>query len=330
MLCYSWDKLEYINKNKIGIEESKDIQNLLCRVLVDEVDILIKKGIYRKYNDFNESSSIIKGKINFKESIKYKSTKQCKVNYSYDELDENILINSIIKTTLFNLIKLDDLSIENKNKIKRIISYFNCIDNINLGKRIFKSIKFNKMNKSYKFSINICELIFDNLLITKNGDKVEFYDFIQDERKMAYLFESFVRNFYKRELSGAKVYRENISWDFSGEFLEFLPIMQTDISLEHNNKKYIIDTKYYKKSLVTNYGSEKIISGNLYQIFSYLKNNENKSNKDKFATGILLYPRIDKSLDLEYTMENHNINIYTVNLDSKWITINDRLLSLIK
>ena len=45
MLCYSWDKLDYISRNKIGIEESMDIQNLLCRILVDEVDILIKGSV---------------------------------------------------------------------------------------------------------------------------------------------------------------------------------------------------------------------------------------------------------------------------------------------
>ena len=97
MLCYSWDKLDYISRNKIGIEESMDIQNLLCRILVDEVDILIKKGIKKNYKELNESSSVVKGKINFKESIKYKSTKQCKVNHSYDELNENIIINIVKK-----------------------------------------------------------------------------------------------------------------------------------------------------------------------------------------------------------------------------------------
>ena len=47
-----------------------DIQNLLCRILVDEVDILIKKGIKKNYKELSESSSVVKGKINFKESIK--------------------------------------------------------------------------------------------------------------------------------------------------------------------------------------------------------------------------------------------------------------------
>ena len=60
MLCYSWDKLDYISRNKIGIEESMDIQNLLCRILVDEVDILIKKGIKKNYKELNESSSVVK------------------------------------------------------------------------------------------------------------------------------------------------------------------------------------------------------------------------------------------------------------------------------
>lgn len=223
--------------------------------------------------------------------------------------------------------ELNSIQIEN---ICRLIKYFSFIDTISLNKKIFENISFNKMNREYKFIINICQLIFDNLLINKNDNSAEFYNFIEDERKMAYLFESFVRNFYKKELRGANVYREDIYWELTGEFVEFLPKMQTDISLEYNDKKYLIDTKYYKKSLVENYGSKKLISGNLYQIFSYLKNNESKSKKDEFATGILLYPRVDKTLYLEYSMDKHNINIYTVNLNSKWNEISKRLISLIR
>ena len=223
--------------------------------------------------------------------------------------------------------ELNSIQIEN---ICRLIKYFRFIDTISLNKKIFENISFNKMNREYKFIINICQLIFDNLLINKNDNSAEFYNFIEDEKKMAYLFESFIRNFYKKELKGAKVYREDIYWELTGEFVEFLPKMQTDISLEYNDKKYLIDTKYYKKSLVENYGSKKLISGNLYQIFSYLKNNESKSKKDEFATGILLYPRVDKTLYLEYSMDKHNINIYTVNLNSKWNEISKRLISLIR
>ena len=106
--------------------------------------------------------------------------------------------------------------------------------------------------------------------------------------------------------------------------------MVSFITIQYFIKKYLIDAKYYKKSLVENYGSKKLISGNLYQIFSYLKNNESKSKKDEFSTGILLYPRVDKTLDLEYSMDKHNINIYTVNLNSKWNEISKRLIALIK
>ena len=118
--------------------------------------------------------------------------------------------------------ELNSIQIEN---ICRLIKYFRFIDTISLNKKIFENISFNKMNREYKFIINICQLIFDNLLINKNDNSAEFYNFIEDERKMAYLFESFVRNFYKKELRGAKVYREDMYWELTGEFVEFLPKM---------------------------------------------------------------------------------------------------------
>ena len=54
---------------------------------------------------------------------------------------------------------------------------------------------------------------------------VQNFIILLKERKMAYLFESFVRNFYKKELRGAKVYREDMYWELTGEFVEFLPKM---------------------------------------------------------------------------------------------------------
>lgn len=152
---------------------------------------------------------------------------------------------------------------------------------------------------------------------------------IEVNRKMAYLFENFVRNFYKKELKSAKVYRENIKWALKGENLDYIPKMETDISIELPNKKIIMDTKYYKNDLNKNFGKEKLLSGNLYQLFAYLKNNESKSIKDKTSDGILLYPRVNKDLDLRYNMENHIIKVCTVNLNMKWQNIEDRLLKII-
>lgn len=329
MLCYAWDKLEYLERNKVGILEERDVLNLLCRVFVKEVDFLIKKGLYREYNSFEEEVSILRGKINFNDSLSLMVNKKNKLKCSFEELDFNIPINKILKTTIIHLLKVNELSEDNRKHLKQVLPYFTSIDTIRLEDRLFNGIRYNPSNKAYEFIMNICRLIKDNLLINEKGEGAEFYNFLEDERKMAYLFENFVRNFYKKELKPSRVYRENIYWNLKGECLNYLPLMQTDISIEFSNKKIIMDTKYYKTALVSNFGKDKLNSGNLYQLFAYLKNNEDKSPKDKNAEGILLYPRVNKDLDLAYTMENHIMKVCTVNLNMKWQSIEERLLEIV-
>ena len=90
---------------------------------------------------------------------------------------------------------------------------------------------------------------------------------------MARLFEAFVRNFYKVE-TDLSVSSDSITWQFESEFaedLEMLPTMLTDITLQSKSQKIIIDTKYYKDAFQTRYDKQKINSGNLYQLFAYLK-----------------------------------------------------------
>jgi len=150
---------------------------------------------------------------------------------------------------------------------------------------------------------------------------------------MNQLFESFVRNFYKLEQSKFKpVKKETIKWKFttSDNDIHYLPQMETDITLENDSEKIIIDTKYYRETMTLNYDKEKINSSNLYQLFSYLLNQEDESSKTKFATGILLYPTIEKDYDLHFKYKDHNIHIKTLNLNSNWRDISLSLKNIIE
>ena len=110
----------------------------------------------------------------------------------------------------------------------------------------------------------------------------------------------------------------------SGENNTFLPKMQTDISIKLGDRKLIIDAKYYTETLQKYYDTEKIHSQHLYQLFAYLKNQENPQ-----AEGILIYPTIEKSLSLVFTHEGHKIRIETLNLNQDWKGIRGDLLYII-
>ena len=106
--------------------------------------------------------------------------------------------------------------------------------------------------------------------------------------------------------------------------------METDISLENDSEKIIIDAKYYSETMTINYDKEKIKSANLYQLFSYLLNQEGLDPKTQNATGILLYPTIETDYNLVFQYKQHKILIRTVNLNTNWKNISLRLKEIIQ
>ena len=94
--------------------------------------------------------------------------------------------------------------------------------------------------------------------------------------------------------------------------------------------KIIIDAKYYRETLATNYDQKKIHSSNLYQIFSYLMNQQNEDKKTQMATGILLYPTTSQEYNLSYKYQEHEVCVKTLNLNQDWRKISERLLNIIE
>ncbi|MFO7891762.1 MAG: restriction endonuclease, partial [bacterium] len=73
--------------------------------------------------------------------------------------------------------------------------------------------------------------------------------------------------------------------------------METDISLRSSTRKIIIDTKYYKEALKGNFNTEKVLSGHLYQLFSYIENQKKPDDPlTQNCEGILLYPTVKRSI----------------------------------
>lgn len=332
MLCYAWDRLKEKDIVNVDNIDGNSLFDLLTRVLINGLNYLIKRGFHREYVNINEDTSLMRGKIDFSSSMKRMLLNNGKLSCEFDDLSYNVLHNQIIKSTIDRLTKNKELSQELKADLINLYKSFSQVDTIKLSKKLFGQVRINRNNSYYGFILNVCELIYDNLLVDEVTGHSKFNDFIRDEKQMAYLYENFVRNFYKRELKGFRVSRENIYWDTNGEnydFLEYLPAMQTDITLLSDNRKVIIDTKYYKEAFSYNRDSKKLNSNNLYQIFSYLKNSECKGEVHKNSEGILLYPKVDEEINLEYVIQGHKVKIKTIDLSSEWNVIYKELLNLI-
>ena len=332
LLCYAWNKLDARDRISVAVDDETKLLDLFAKILINTTKILLKRGVDRNYINYTSEIPGIKGKLELSQTIKRNLHLKQRTICSYDEFSANVPINEILVTTLHRLIKTLNLNRELKGEIKRLLWMFIDIDQIEIQSSLFKKIRLNRNNRLYGIILNVCQMIYENSLPTEQPGTWKFMDFTRDERKMSQLFEAFVRNFYKTEQSDYSVKTEYIRWQFSSnidEYLQFLPKMKTDITLENKTSKIIIDTKYYRETVAINYNKERIHSANLYQLFSYLIHQQDNNHVTRQATGILLYPTIERDLDLHYKYDDHNIYIKTVNLNAHWKKIEERLKQII-
>lgn len=329
MLSYAYDVLKQGENVALANEKFENIYDLLGKILVNGVSSLIKRGFNREYLNVSDEIPVLRGKININETLKRQSFILGRVNCEFDELSSNVLFNQIIKTSLVTLMKYKQLEKGILQQIVNVSRYFDGIDIIQLEKAHFSRIRFNRNNRFYQLILDICELLFDEVIVTSHKGETLFKDFIRDNR-MAALYEKFILNFYKKELSEVKVYSPIIEWDKDVDFdhvgQSFLPIMRSDIVLQTGQKQLIVDAKYYKNSLqVRNVGdAKKLISPNLYQIYTYINN----SKFDGEKLGMLIYPVVDIEFDFVYSVQGKKIYVKTLNLNMKWENIYGRLIEM--
>lgn len=335
LLSYAWNCLDHAKRVNVSIDDKTKILDLLVMVLISGVKILLKRGLASNYLEVSEVIIGVKGKLELSETIKNNGIIKLQNVCTMDEFSQNIMFNRIIVSIIYRLLKTQELESKLHSELKKLIWQLPGITPVFLEEQHFKKIRLNRQDKFYKFILKLCELIFEWTLPSEKNGEYRFCDFTRDERKMNKLFEAFVRNFYKRnQLEFPVVRREGISWLWqNGNKNEekFLPGMETDITLENATQKIIIDTKYYSKSMAEYYGAEKLFSTNLYQMFSYLINQEdNTVARTISSTGVLLYPKIDKDISLRYTYKSHVLLIETIDLNSNWKLIEEGLLDILK
>lgn len=330
LLCYAWDKLEESEKIKVDIDDFNSLIELYAKVVYEGTLHILKAGIDRDYITVTDAIPGIKGKLLFGDSLKQNSFKKGKAVCEYDELSTNILHNQILKTTIDSLLRIKELSNGIKLSLSSLLNKLNQIDTIKMQKRYFSTIRLHRNNLYYGFVLNVCELIFDSIALNEQMGNYEFIDFVRDDKKMAALFEAFILNFYKKELTSYSVSSPVFQWNAQplGESsLDYLPRMETDIVLESKVKTIIIDTKFYRETLKKRHDKYKINRDHLFQIFAYMQN-YNKSAPT--LEGMLLYPTVQDEVDQSFLIHGQKISVKTINLNQPWKQIDARLKELIQ
>ena len=308
MLSYAFRVLNEQGYKSIETEEFHNVAELCAAILTKGVALQLKRGLGKEYISETEPLTSPRGKIDVTASIKDLSMIRGQLVCTYDDFSVNSYMNKIIKTTLELLLKAK-ISPARKKEIKKLLIFWGDVDTLDVH-TINWSMRFNRNNQSYRMLVSVCELIIKGLLQTKTDGSTKMMDFL-DDQKMHHLYASMM------------------DWQVDDDFRELLPKMKTDITLTCGKRTLIIDAKYYEHNLREQFGKVSIPTGNLYQIFTYVKTKENelKDVPHERVSGMLLYAQTEDegAFNNEYQIMGNSICVRTLDLSGDFSSIKAQL-----
>ena len=219
-----------------------------------------------------------------------------------------------------------------KSDLKKELLFFSNVDTIDPTTIRWSAIRFQRNNNTYRMLISLCQLILEGMLLTTESGEYHLASFI-DEQRMNRLYEKFILEYYAKECPQVTTTASQIPWALDDGIGTMLPVMQSDIMLTRGNEILIIDAKYYTYTMQAQYDVHTLHSGNLYQIFTYVKNKEAEFGSEPHqVSGMLLYAATDEAIqpDNRYRMSGNQISVKTLDLNRNFLEISAQLNHIVE
>ena len=327
MLAYAFSALTEQGYRAVATEDFDNAVELCAAILERGVSLQLKRGLGQEYVSRTEARSSLRGTIKVTESVKSQAIWRRQLVCSYDEFSVDTTMNRVIKATVALLVRAD-ISRARKKSLKKLMVFFADVRDIDLH-RVDWNMRFDRNNRTYRMLMAVCWLVVKGLLQTQSDGATRMMDFF-DEQRMSRLYEKFILEYYRREHPRLRASASFVEWALDDGMMDGLPAMRSDITLSAGGRVLIIDAKYYAATMQRNFDKRSVHSGNLYQIFAYVKNKQaalERAGESVEVSGMLLYAATDEEVqpDFTYRMSGNQIGVRTLDLDRPFEEIRAQL-----
>ena len=345
MLLYAWDEAPLNTMHGWMMEQAESaptLDTLLASILMRLMQQRLRIGLGHNYVGEERKFPGVRGRINFAESLKRRTLDSGQLICDFHGFSANASKNQIIRSTLARLLKVGQFGLEAasvkevQQKLRRLIRDLDGIDFIELTPDLIRRQLLARSggDHDYRLMLSICDLIVQRQMPggSEGGSSI-VPAFDRDALVLHSIYERFVANFYRIHLTGWDVSaQKRLEWH-AKESSERLPMMIPDLILQEESSDQIIilDTKFTAHSLIENQWGKPILdSTHLYQLYAYLKSQEQLSEAHHRAIGMLLYPAVRSKLSETIELQDHVIRIESVDLSAPWQEIEKQLIDLIE
>lgn len=271
--------------------QKMNIFEIFIRMFVDEVFLIVKRGLKCSYEAIEENASFFRGKMIFSKQIRHNFIHKERSYVCYDAFTVNRPENRLLKAALQYLYR-HTTSHKNQNDLKRLLNAFEGVDASVDYRGDFSKYVPDRHTKDYTTALLWAKVFLMGKSFTSfAGSKVALALLFPMET----LFESYIAALLRKNLDSEQftVSVQDRTHHLFEEPREVF-LMKPDIVISHRDTTFILDTKWKLLSdEKPNYG---ISQSDLYQMFAYQQKYEAKNVT-------LLYPKteqVPKDANIEY------------------------------
>ena len=320
-------------------EAPHDIPELVAEILTGAVARRMRRNLNTHYQRRRHDLNRVRGRINLLRTERRQLLQRARVACIFDELTVDTPRNRYVKAALLRLASVvkTDLASRCRNLAARL-EHAGVQTEID-PTRLRHSLAMDNLgwtDAEERQMLAAARLAFDLAIPTEEIGPHRLPAPYREERWARRLFELAVGGFYDAVLSPCGWNMNpgsEIRWPLDNEtpgLRTILPVMKRDIVLEHRERRIVIDTKFTSIIDRGQYGNTILKSDNIYQIYAYLRSQENDDDPLSLnSAGVLLYPAIDDCVDQLATIQGHQIRFATVNLAADSRTIREQLLRIV-
>lgn len=265
--------------------------NIFLKKFLDEVAVLLNRGLIKTYRKTDGNRTALKGKLLFNKQIAYNCVHQERFYVRYTTFDYNHILNRIIRQALLAVCDITNSS-DIKGRATSTLFNFPELDEISVTPELFSRLTYDRKSEDYRNVIKLAEMILLNYSPDLHHGSNHVWTLMFDMNK---LWEEFVYVTLKRKLTAYSVDAQDSRsfWQRKGVRAK---TVRADIVISDKEKRFVLDTKWKTPYDKDSSGKMAISDADLHQMYVY--SHIYKDNGENDVTKVaLLYPRCHEEDD---------------------------------
>lgn len=339
LMLYASELYRELDAAARDVEDNpEDIPDLVATMLTRCVERRLQRNLTQGYRERKEILGRVRGRIDHLTTEAHMLLESGKVACSFDELSTDTPRNRSVRAALLmlsRLVKARELGTHCASLALRL--WEAGVTGEPPDRRRLSLETFGRSDAADRQMVSLAKLAFDLALPTEEQGARQLATPDREEYWLRKLFERAVGGFFDCTLDRSRwsvSAGDWLQWPLSrstARISEILPAMKTDIILEDlvGASRIIIDTKFTEIVQTGWYREASLKSGYIYQMYAYLRSQENAGDASSLKTiGVLLHPTVGDDYDEALELQGHVIRFMTVDLAASALEIRKRLLSV--